>query len=200
LDQRKINMKPTLVLLPLVAALSACSTLSSDPYEKRAQQELSRQEASAARAVAQAPKWMTELPKSDSAIYQNGTAASPDMGMSVNKAKTMAFGKLCMAAGGRVSQQSKIFRMDSETASTEQSELAIKSSCPGVDISGAEVVETRMIQDGGRIRTYVLVVLPTGDANTVRKNQDERAQRRLAEQRSREVFRELESGQSSSSQ
>jgi predicted lysophospholipase L1 biosynthesis ABC-type transport system permease subunit len=186
-------MKRSLVLgVPLVIALSACGSMSKDPYEKRAERERERQEASAARAIDKAPKWMTELPKSNSAIYQNGTAVSPDMGMSVNKAKTMAFGKLCMAAGGRVSQQSKIFRMDSETASTEQSELAIKSSCPGVDISGAEVVETRMIQDGGRIRTYVLVALPTGDANAIQKTRDERAQRRLAEQRSREAFRELE--------
>jgi predicted lysophospholipase L1 biosynthesis ABC-type transport system permease subunit len=185
-------MKRTLALLPLVAALSACGTFSSDPYEKRAERERERQEASAARAIDKAPKWMTELPKSDSAIYQNGTAVSPDMGMSVNKAKTMAFGKLCMAAGGRVSQQSKIFRMDSETASTEQSELAIKSSCPGVDISGAEVVETRMIQDGGRIRTYVLVALPTGEANAIQTRRDQQAQRRQAEQRSREAFREME--------
>jgi len=185
-------MKRTLVLVPLVAALTACGSMSKDPFERRADKERERQEASVSRAIDNAPKWMTELPKSNSAIYQNGTAVSPDMGMSVNKAKTMAFGKLCMAAGGKVSQQSKIFRMDSETASTEHSELAIKSACPGVDISGAEVVETKMIQDGGRIRTYVLVALPTGDANAVQKTRDERAQRRLAEQRSREAFRELE--------
>jgi hypothetical protein len=185
-------MKKTLMVIPLVAALSACGTFSSDPYEKRAQQERDRQEASASRAIDNAPKWMTELPKSKSAIYQNGTAVSTDMGMSVNKAKTMAFGKICMAAGGQVSQQSKIYRLDSENSSTEQSELAIKSFCPGVDISGVEVLETRMVQDGGRIRTYVLVALPTGDANSVQKSRDERAQRSLAEQRSREAFREME--------
>lgn len=184
-------MKRTLILAPLLITLSACGSFSSDPYEKRADRERERQEASAARTIDHAPKWMKELPKSSSAIYQNGTAVSPDMGMSVNKAKTMAFGKLCMSAGGTVSQQSKIFRMDSETSSTEQSELAIKSQCPGVDISGAEVVETKMIQDGGRVRTYVLVALPTGDANAVQKSRDERAQRRLADQRSREAFREL---------
>ena len=60
------------------------------------------------RALDQAPKWMRELPKSTSAVYQNGTAVSQDMGMSANKAKTMAFGKICMAAGGQVNQQSKI--------------------------------------------------------------------------------------------
>jgi hypothetical protein len=187
-----MTMKKTLLVLPLVVALSACGTFSSDPYEKRSERERERQEASARRAIDNAPKWMTELPKSDSAIYQNGTAVSPDMGMSVNKAKTMAFGKICMAAGGQVNQQSKVYRLDSENASTEHSELAIKAFCPGVDISGVEVVETKMVQDGGRIRTYVLVALPTGEANAIQKARDERAQRRLAEQRSREAFREME--------
>lgn len=185
-------MKRLLVLTPLVMALSACGTFGSDPYEKRAERERERQEASVERAIDQAPKWMTELPKSDAAIYQNGTAVSRDMGMSANKAKTMAFGKICMAAGGKVSQQSKIFMMDSETASTEQSELAIRSMCPGVDISGVEVVDTRMIAEGNRFRTYVLVALPTGEANAIQTRRDQQAQRRQAEQRSREAFRELE--------
>jgi hypothetical protein len=38
----------------------------------------------------------------------------------------------------------------------------------------------------------VLVALPTGEANAVQRVRDERAQRRLAEQRSREAFREME--------
>jgi hypothetical protein len=175
----------------MVTALAACGSFS-DPYEKRADRERERQEVSAKRTIDQAPKWMTELPKSNSAIYQNGTAASFDMAMSVNKAKTMAFGKICMSAGGMVNQQSKIYRLDSETASTEHSELAIKSFCPGVDISGVEVVETKMINDQGRIRTYVLVALPTGDANAIQKARDQRNQQKLAEKRSREAFREME--------
>ena len=184
-------MKRLLLLSPLVLALAACCT-TSDPYEKRAERERDRQERLVERALDKAPKWMTELPKSDSAIYQNGTAVSPDMGMSVNKAKTMAFGKLCMSAGGQVSQQSKIYRLDSENASTEHSELAIRGLCPSVDISGAEVVDTRMISEGGRFRTYVLVALPTGQANAIQTERDRRTQQRLAEQRSREAFRELQ--------
>lgn len=178
-------------MLPVVAALSACST-TADRFEKRADAERDRQEKLVERALDKAPKWMSELPKSNSAIYQNGTATSSDMGMSVNKAKTMAMGKICMAAGGQVSQQSKIYRLDSTNSSTENSELAIKSFCPGVDVSGAEVVETKMVSEGNQFRTYVLVALPTGDANTVQKIRDERAQRRLAETRSREAFREMQ--------
>lgn len=183
-------MKKLFVLVPLVAALAACST--TDPYEKRADAERTRGEAHAERAISQAPKWMTELPKSTSAVYQNGTAVSPDMGMSANKAKTMAFGKICMAAGGQVNQQSKIYRTDSENASTEFSELAIKTFCPGVDITGVEVVDTKMIAEGNRFRTYVLVALPTGEANQLQVRKDRIRQERTAEIRSREAFREME--------
>jgi len=183
-------MKKLFVLVPLVAALAACST--TDPYEKRADAERTRGEAHVERAISQAPKWMTELPKSTSAVYQNGTAVSPDMGMSANKAKTLAFGKICMAAGGQVNQQSKIYRTDSENASTEFSELAIKSFCPGVDITGVEVVDTKMIAEGNRFRTYVLVALPTGEANQLQARKDRIQQERRAESRSREAFREME--------
>ena len=183
-------MKKSLLVLPLVAALAACST--TDTFEKRAETERTRNEALVERAIDKAPKWMTELPKSTSAVYQNGTAVSTDMGMSTNKAKTMAFGKICMAAGGRVNQQSKIYRSDSETAGTEFSELAIKSFCPNVDITGVEVVETKMIAEGNRFRTYVLVALPTGEANQLQVRKDRLTQERRAEIRSREAFREME--------
>lgn len=187
-------MKKSLLLLPLVVALAACS--STDPYAKRAEESRERQEKSVERALDKAPKWMTELPKSSSAVYENGTAVSGDMAMSVNKAKTLAFGKICMAAGGTVQQQSKIYMTDTETASTELSELAIKSTCRGVDITGVEVVETKMIADGPRFRTYVLVALPTGDANALVKARDARNQRRIAEVRSREAFREMDRDES----
>lgn len=187
-------MKKSLLLLPLVVALAACGT--TDPYAKRAEESRERQEKSVERALDKAPKWMMELPKSSSAVYENGTAVSPDMAMSVNKAKTLAFGKICMAAGGTVQQQSKIYMTDSEATSTEFSELAIKSSCRGVDISGVEVVETKMVSDGPRFRTYVLVALPTGDANAIVKARDARQQRRTAEVRSREAFREMDRDES----
>ena len=183
-------MKKSLLALPLVAALAACGT--TDQYQKRADAERERQEQQVERALGQAPKWMRELPKSQSAVYQNGTAVSQDMGMSANKAKTMAFGKLCMSAGGQVNQQSKIYMTDSANASTEFSELAIKSFCPGVDITGVEVVDIKQVTEGTRFRTYVLVALPTGEANQLQARQDRLRQERAAETRSREAFREMD--------
>ena len=181
-----------IIMAPIVAILAACSSAPKEAYERRAYEQEKRQEKHVERAIDQAPKWMTELPKSASAVYQNGTSVSSDNGMSVNKAKTMAFGKICMSAGGRVNQQSKIYRTDNENASTEFSEMAIKSFCPNVDITGVEVAETKIIAEGSRFRTYVLVALPTGSANPMARERDAREQRRVAESRSREAFKEMD--------
>lgn len=187
-------MKKLLVLAPIVAILAACSSAPKDPYERRAYEDEQRREKAVEQAIDKAPKWMTDLPVSKSAVYQNGTAVSPDYSMAVNKAKTVAFGKICMSAGGRVNQQSKIYRTDSENTSTEFSELAIKTYCPGVDISGVEVAAEgiKVVPENGRFRAYVLVALPIGEANGIQKVTDARNQRRLAETRSRESFKEME--------
>ena len=49
-----------------------------------------------------------------------------------------------------------------------------------------------MVSEGSRFRTYVLIALPTGTANPMARERDAREQRRVAETRSREAFKELE--------
>lgn len=164
-------MKKLLLVVPVIAILAACST--TDTYEKRAETERVRQDRAAERAVDQAPKWMTKLPESKDAVYANGTAVSRDFAMADIKARTIAYSSICMAAGGEVDKSSKIYMNDTENASSEHSEVAIRSMCRKVDISGAEVVETKRIAENGRFRTYVLVALPTGEANAIQKRKDQ---------------------------
>lgn len=182
-------MKKALLVLPIVAMLTACGT--TDPYSKRAAQEQKRQSQNIERSIDKAPKWMFNLPVSNSAVYETGTAVSGDWMMADAKAKATAYGKICMMAGGTASQQTKVFRTDSESTSTELSEQAIKTSCRSVDLTGVEVKEHKVVAEGSRYRTYVLVVLPTGDANLLRKYKDAQAQRAMAAQRAPEAFKEL---------
>lgn len=170
--------------------LVACGT--SDPYEKRANAERERQDRAAERAVSQAPKWMDKLPESKDAVYANGTAISRDMSMADMKAKTIALSHVCMAAGGEVDKSSKIFMVDNESASSEHSEVAIRSMCRRVDVSGAEVVEVKRIAENGRIRTYMLVSLPIGEANAIQKRKDQIRANEAAKVRSQEAFKELD--------
>jgi len=183
-------MKKTLLLIPIVAMLAACGT--TDPYSKRADNERERQERQIERSIDKAPKWMFELPISNSAVYENGTAISGDWMMADAKAKATAYGKICMMAGGTASQRTKIYRTDSEATSTELSEQAIRTGCKEVDLTGVEVKEHKVVQEGNRYRTYVLVVLPTGDANILRKYKDAQKQRDMAAKRAPEAFKELD--------
>ena len=125
-----------IIMAPIVAILAACSSAPKEAYERRAYEQEKRQEKHVERAIDQAPKWMTDLPKSASAVYQNGTSVSSDYGMSVNKAKTMAFGKICMSAGGRVNQQSKIYRTDTKTPALNSVKWLSKAFVPMLTLPG----------------------------------------------------------------
>jgi hypothetical protein len=81
---------------------------------------------------------------------------------------------------------------DSEAAGAESSELAIKSMCPGVDLTGIETREIKRVGEGSRYRTYVLVALPTGDANALQSRKDRLMLNKRVEKRSTEAFTELD--------
>ena len=199
-------MKKVLAILPLIALVACSSTkpvpapapvsqapaLPTETYDNRAAVVQIDREAQVNRSISQSPDWMAKLPVSNNAVYANGSAVSTDMSMADYKAKLFAYGKICMAAGGKVDQQSKIFMQDTTAASTEFSELAIKSMCPSVDITGVEIKDVKRIAEGSRFRTYVLVALPTGDANALQKRKDQLKLNNRAEQRSGEAFKEME--------
>jgi hypothetical protein len=183
-------MKRALLIAPLVVMLTACGT--TDPYGKRADQERARAERHVEKSIDKAPKWMFELPKSSSAVYSNGTNTSASWEMALHKAKADAYGKICMSAGGTTSQQTKIYRADKGQASSEVSEMVIRSSCKEVDITGVEVADKKVMPEGSQYRAYVLIALPTGDANVLRKYKDQVRLNELAAERANEAFKELD--------
>ena len=180
-----------IIALAVVATFAACNSVPKENYEKKAYEENQRQEKAVVSAIDNIPKWMKAMPNSDNAVFATGTAVSNDLSMSEWKAKMFAFGKICIAAGGKVDQQGKVFMQDSGEFSNETSELAIKTMCPSVDITGTEVREIKHIAEGNRYRTYVLVALPTGDANLLQKRKDKLAAAARAQRRSDETFKDL---------
>lgn len=148
------------VAVAVTGLLSACGTNSIQAdYAKQAQLQAAQQTANSAAAVANAPEWMFKLPKAPGMVFENGTATSGDFGMADMKAKTIAYAKICTAAGGRVRSQTKVYSADNGTTTVESSEMAIRNICPDIDISGVETVEMKHVAEGTRIRTYVLVAL-----------------------------------------
>jgi hypothetical protein len=176
-------MKKLLTVVAVAGVLSACGTTQ---YQTRADlYPAGPTPAQQASAISQAPEWMTKLPKSANAVYENGTATSGDFAMADMKAKAIAYAKICTAAGGTVRSQTKVFIQDNGTTTTESSEMAIRSMCPDIDITGVETVETKHVADGNRIRTYVLVALPIGAANTMKTAKD-------SARSSKEAFEDLD--------
>ena len=188
-------MKKILTVLPIVALLSACGT--TDPYGKRADMERERQERQVERVIDKAPKWMTDIPISNSAVYASGTSASGDYSMALMKAKADAYGKICMTAGGTTSQRTKIYKADTANASSELSEMVLRTQCKEVDLTGVEVAKDgiKVMPEGNRYRAYVLVVLPTGDANILRKAKEQARLNEITARRAPEAFKELDKPQ-----
>jgi hypothetical protein len=176
-------MKTMITVSSAVLVITACGTnpvqTSSSQSDVRVQERLVTQ------AVEKAPKWMFKLPQEAGVVYENGTAISSDFSMADQKAKTMAYTKICMAAGGKIRSQMKMYRADTDGASVEQSELTARSICPDVDISGVETVEMKHVAEGNRIRSYVLVALPIGSKNSVKSTKE-------LQNRSTDAFKELD--------
>jgi hypothetical protein len=177
-------MKKIAIALTVTGVLTACGT-SSPNYSAMYSGQNNVQTAQMKSAIEQAPVWMSRLPKAPGYIFENGTATSGDFGFADIKAKTMAYAKICTAAGGKIRQQTKMFRSDSGDTSVDQSELAIRSMCADIDITGVETVEMKHVSEGNRIRTYVLVALPLGDKNVLKSTRD-------AQTRAPEAFKELD--------
>ena len=176
-------MKKLAIVVAVAGLLSACGTTGQ--YSKNDAYANPQTASNMKSAISEAPEWMSRLPKSANAVYENGTATSGDFGMADLKAKTIAYSKICTAAGGKVRSQTKVFMSDNGTTSTEQSETAIRSICADIDITGVETVEMKHVAEGNRIRTYVLVALPMGGANVMKNAKD-------SMRNSREAFKELD--------
>ena len=183
-------MKKALILLPIVAMLAACGT--TDVYQKRADNERVYKERQVERAIDQSPKWMTQTPVSNSAVYAAGTSASGDYSMALHKAKADAYGKICMTAGGTASQRTKIYKADTAETSSELSEMVIRTQCKDVDLTGVETADKKIVSEGNRFRAYVLIALPTGDANILKKAKEQARLNEIAARRAPEAFKELD--------
>jgi hypothetical protein len=184
LNPKGNEMKKVLIATVVTGMLTACGT-SGTNYSAMYSGQDSVKTAQMSSAISQAPVWMSKLPKASGYIFENGTATSSDFGFADIKAKTIAYSKICTAAGGKIRQQTKIFKSDSGDVGVDQSELAIRSMCADVDITGVETVEMKHVSEGNRIRTYVLVTLPLGDKNVLKSTRD-------AQARAPEAFKELD--------
>jgi hypothetical protein len=188
-------MKKILTLLPIVAILAACGT--TDVYQKRVENEREYQEKSIDQALKRRPNWMGKLPVSDSAVFAAAEGSAENYNMAVHLARTNALSEICYSAGGTVSSQTKQF----ETASTKSSniEKTTRTNCNAVDVTGIETYGAKnidenpvVVRSGSRYTAYVLLALPTGDANILRRAKEQSKREQNESVRATQAFKELD--------
>lgn len=181
-----------LIILAAIGLLTACGT--TDPYAKRAESERKYEEAAIDKALDAAPKWMDQLPTSASAVFGNGEGRAESRNMAVEVALSNARSMICYNADGRVSSQTKDFQTQSSKSSNV--ERVTRSNCNNVDITGAELAggygpNPKVVRTGNKYTAFVLLALPTGDANVQRKYKDDRKREARETARAEQAFKEL---------
>ena len=184
-------MKKLLLATFIVSFLSACGT--SDPYVKRAESEREHRVKVNEKILDKAPDWYTKVPSSDNAVYEAGFGSAFGASDAIAYAKNDAYGKLCMTAGGKTSSQIKTYSLEGETSRAQTNERVTKSFCPSVDLTGVEQKDVvKFVTPNGKVNVYVLVALPTGDANILRTAKDQRQLQENANKRAPEAFKEIQ--------
>jgi len=174
-----------------LAVLAGCST--TDKYEKRAEVERERREKSADRVIDGAPDWFTKPPVSKDAVYAVGDSYGGTLSGAIGNARANAFEGICQAAGGTVRSQTKVYRQDTQDASTGLTTTAIRNMCPDVDVTGADVSKHKIIRVGDRFHAYVLVAMPLGEANVLARTKQRDRLQQQALGASERAFKELDS-------
>lgn len=187
-------MKKILTLLPIVALLAACGT--TDVYQKRVENEREYQEKAIDQALKRRPDWMGKLPSSQSAKFAAAEGSAESYNMAVHLARTNALTELCYSEDGRVTSQTKQF----ETGSTRSSsiEKVTRTNCNAADVTGVETYGAKnidenpvVVRSGNRYTAYVLLALPTGEANIQRRYKDNLKREEREQNNRTEAFKEL---------
>ena len=108
------------------------------------------------------PKWFTEMPSDDKAIYAVGTSVTPDLQLSVDMATMSAKTTLADRINGRVSSQAKSFISkigsdETDTAVLSEIEKTTSNLIADVDVAGYKVAESKVVSSCTQYRVYVLL-------------------------------------------
>ena len=190
------NVKLVVVSM-LVSVLAGCAAkshqeVSAEAYNK----ELIAKSAAADLVIDEAPDWFLKPPKNNvSGVYGVGTASSKDMQRALQKAKLQAYYNLAETYTSEMSGNERSYT--SETGGTEgviqnNDQIIIDKFVSAVDISGAELVETKMIRErNDGYRAYVLALYPVGKDNLIKAEIDRRKTLEVSESAASQAQKDL---------
>jgi hypothetical protein len=111
--------------------------------------------------------------------------------MAYNKAQLQARAKLAELMASEVRSNSKSYSNDTGDAMVESNEVTVHQYAEAVT-AGAQRVDSQRSFDGKNYTVYVLLRLPLGENNVLRKDFEAKKLKREAELRSAKAHRELD--------
>ena len=186
----------SVLLMAGVLGLSACSdklppnlAMSEKEFEYRTEQ--------VEKQIDDMPKWYTNIPKEEDAVYAVGTAVTPDLQLAVDIAVLSAKTTLADRVDSRIRSQLKTFK--SKLGSTDfdsnvavEFEQVTRNLIADADVAGYTVKENVIVQNGTQYRSYVLLEYRNEVAASVIRTRVAKNAALLSKLKSTQAWKELD--------
>lgn len=186
----------SVLLMAGVLGLSACSdklppnlAMSEKEFEYRTEQ--------VEKQIDEMPKWYTNIPKEDDAVYAVGTAVTPDLQLAVDIAVLSAKTTLADRVDSRIRSQLKTFKSklgatDFDSNVAVEFEQVTRNLIADADVAGYTVKENVIVQNGTQYRSYVLLEYRNEVAASVIRTRVAKNAALLSKLRSTQAWKELD--------
>lgn len=184
-----------LALIPLIGFVAACD--KTPPETVMSKQMYEYQSAQVEQQIDDMPKWYTEIPKEDDAVYAVGTAVTPDLQLAVDIAVLSAKTTLADRVDSRIRSQMKLFKTklgstDFDSTVQNNFEQVTRNIIADADVAGYSVKEQEIVQNGTQYRAYVLLEYKNSTANAVIKTRIQQNEFLIEKLRETRAFKELD--------
>ena len=186
-----------LILVPATALiLGACSNtpppetiMSKQMFEYKSEQVKTQ--------IDHMPKWYTDIPKKDDAVYAVGTSETPDLQLAVDIAVLSAKTTLADRVDSRLRSQMKLFKSKLGTTDFDSSvqtefEQVTRNIIADADVAGYTIKESKVVPNGTQYRAYVLLEYKNDEANRVIKTRLSANENLYSKLRATVAFKELD--------
>jgi hypothetical protein len=182
-----------LILIPIVVALSACSSMK---YETGFEYKAPEFGGGDQQKEVAYPDWYNETPKNDDkALYAVATEFSNDFQFSVDKAMLSAKRELASNFSSHVDAMMKDFSSevgDVDSSVANDINRTTKLVISRVNLVGVQRVNFKVVHEKAGYRTFVKLRYATDDSNKLLLNEIKRNRKLAAKLEASKSFKELE--------
>jgi hypothetical protein len=186
-------MKKTLVILPLVLAMTACSSMK---YETGLEFKAPEFGGGGQQDEVSYPNWYTDTPKKDDqALYAVASEYSKDFQFSVDKAMLSAKRELASNFSSHIDGMMKDFSAelgDVDSSTVNDINRTTKMVISRVNLVGVQRVNFKVVHEKAGYRSFVRLRYATDESNRLLLNEIKRNRKLSAKLEASKSFKELE--------